>query len=182
MKQPLLPALPLLLLLLPAVLLGAGCVTQSARTVDDEVRSISSSLMCPVCPAETVDQSQVPLAKQMQEIVREKVQAGESRQEILDFFVERYGDQVLAAPPKRGFNLIAWVVPGIGLLAGGALVAYTVRRMRRPQRGEQTNPFVSAHNGEPDGELGPYLTQVDEDLRRLLGGPGLAAEGPPGRG
>ena len=90
-----------------------------------EAQSIDRSIMCPVCPAETIDQAQVPIARQMRQLVREKLAAGESRGEILKYFAERYGQDIVAFPPKSGLNLVAWVFPVVSvalLLAGGGLV------------------------------------------------------------
>ncbi|MBI2171449.1 MAG: cytochrome c-type biogenesis protein CcmH [Chloroflexi bacterium] len=159
---------PLLFLLSLTLLLG--CVTQSAPSLEEEAQRIDKSLMCPVCPGETIDQSQAALANQMQAIVREKLAAGETGQRILDFFVERYGEEVLAAPHKKGFSLFAWVIPGIGVLLGMGAVAAAVRKMKR--RGEVQSPAAMAMPaGETlEGELALYLAKVDEDLGRVLGG------------
>ncbi|MBI4197936.1 MAG: cytochrome c-type biogenesis protein CcmH [Chloroflexi bacterium] len=158
---------PLLFLLPLSFLLG--CVTQSAPSLEEEAQRIDKSLMCPVCPGETIDQSQAALANQMQAIVREKLAVGETRQEILDFFVERYGEGVLAAPHKKGFSVLAWVIPGIGVLLGMGAVAAAVRKMMR--RGEAQPPATMAMPaGEAlEGELAPYLAKVDEELGRVLG-------------
>jgi len=86
-----------------------------------EAQAIDRQIMCPVCPAETIDQAQVPLARQMKQIVRDQLSQGASQAEILEFFAQRYGPDILAAPPKSGFNLLAWVFPVVGM--AGALIA-----------------------------------------------------------
>jgi len=114
-----------------------------------EAQSIDRMLMCPICPGESIDQSQVELAKQMRQRVREMLAQGTTRQQVLDFFVERYGPTVLAAPPKSGLNLLAWVLPVAlvaAALAGGFLA---LRAMRR---------------GNPEPVLDPYLAAVDARL------------------
>ena len=131
------------------------------RAYDEaDAQAIDRMLMCPVCPAQTIDQTEVPLAKQMRAQVRELLADGATRQEVLAWFSapERYGPGVLAEPPRSGYNLIAWIVPGVvvaAALAGGLL---TLRAMRR--RGDD-NPSETA--GESD-ELQPYLAAVDRDL------------------
>ena len=125
-----------------------------------EAQAIDRMLMCPVCPAQTIDQTEVPLAKQMRAQVRELLAGGATRKEVLDWFAapERYGPGVLAEPPRSGYNLIAWVVPGVivvAALAGGLL---TLRAMRRRS---DDNPSETA--GEAD-DLQPYLAAVDRDL------------------
>ena len=72
--------------------------------------------MCPVCPAETLDQSQSELAKQMKSVIRIQLSEGKTDQEIIDYFIQRYGEEVLASPPKSGSTLIAWITPVIVLI------------------------------------------------------------------
>jgi cytochrome c-type biogenesis protein CcmH len=123
-----------------------------------EAQAIDRMIMCPVCPAESIDQAQVPLARQMRQIVRDMLAQGATREEILDFFAQRYGQDVLAAPPKSGLNLIAWIFPLAGVaaaLGAGALVlqAMSARRADGP---------ATAPPGEDD--LEPYLEMVDREL------------------
>ena len=138
-------------------LFAGGALAQSGYD-EAEAQAIDRMLMCPVCPAESIDQAQVTLAKQMRAQVRELLAAGATRDDVLDWFKERYGPGIVAEPPRSGFNLIAWIVPGvvvIAALAGGML---TLRAMRRRSGDGNT----SAAN-EPD-DLQPYLATVDRDL------------------
>ena len=125
-----------------------------------EAQAIDRMLMCPVCPAQTIDQTEVPLAKQMREQVRELLAEGATRKEVLDWFAapERYGPGVLAEPPRSGFYLIAWIVPGVVVVAGLAGGVLTLRAMRR--RADDNSPDTT---GEAD-DLQPYLAAVDRDL------------------
>ena len=114
-------------------------------------------LMCPVCPAETIDQAQVEYSKQMRRVVREMLAQGHSREEILDFFADRYGPQVLAAPPKSGLNLVAWIVPVVAVVAaiGGGLLVI------RSMAGRNNSPTEDEPLGE-DG-LEEYLEIIDRE-------------------
>lgn len=137
-----------------------------------KAQEIDRMLMCPVCPAQTIDQTEVPLAKQMRAQVRELLESGATREEVLAWFSapERYGPSVLAEPPRSGFYLIAWIVPGVvvvAALAGGLL---TLRAMR----GRRGNGDEAAETGDGDG-LQPYLAAVDRDL--ALDGRDSAGEG-----
>ena len=118
-------------------------------------------LMCPVCPAQTIDQTEVLLAKQMRAQVRELLASGATRKEVLAWFSapERYGPSVLAEPPRSGLYLIAWIVPGVVVVAAlaGGLLTLRAMRGRRADEGETAGP--------PDhDELQPYLAAVDRDL------------------
>ena len=179
---------PLLLVVL--LLLVGGCTSStssgplSLEELELKAQGIDKALMCPRCPRETIDQSQVALAKDMQAIVREKLAQGESREDILQYFVDAYGPSVLAEPPKRGFNLLVWVIPPVGLIMGGGILVMVVRGMRRPP---DEHDKEEEHLDET--ELEPYLSLVDRDIRRLTtggspdeGGSPLTPQEGPGEG
>ena len=134
---------------------GAGSYDEA------KAQEIDRMLMCPVCPAQTIDQTEVPLAKQMRAQVRELLESGATREEVLAWFSapERYGPSVLAEPPRSGFYLIAWIVPGVVVVAAlaGGLLTLRAMRGRRADDDEQPGP------GDTDG-LQPYLAAVDRDL------------------
>ena len=78
---------------------------------DNRAADLNKTIMCPVCPSETIDQSQNILAVQMRSIVEQKLEQGWSDEQIKNFFIERYGASVVSTPPKSGVDLIAWIVP-----------------------------------------------------------------------
>ncbi len=124
-------------------------------------QSIDGMLMCPVCPAETIDQAQVPIAKQMRRLVREKLAQGESREQILEYFAGVYGQDILAAPSKTGFNLVAWTVPVAGVLAALTAGFFVLRSMLgKPAHVVQ----VASGRHDAEEDLEPYLQAVDRDL------------------
>ena len=127
-----------------------------------EAQSIDRMLMCPVCPAESIDQAQVELARQMRLKVREMLAEGATRQEILDYFADRYGQNVLASPPKSGVNLLAWTLPVVLVIAalGGGIFVLKAMTNRN-----DASPGISDNGpGSDDGELEPYLEAVDRSL------------------
>ena len=133
---------------------------QALQYDEKEAQRIDRMLMCPVCPAETIDQAQVEYSKQMRRVVREMLAQGHSREEILDFFADRYGPQVLAAPPKSGLNLVAWIVPivaVIGFIGGGLLV---IRSMAGRNNGAAGNEPLE------EGGLEEYLEIIDRETSR----------------
>ena len=116
-------------LLLLCVVLPSVALAQDAE-LDRQTREVAGALMCPICQNLSAADSPSELAEQMRQVVRAKLAAGESREQILAYFVDRYGEEVLIDPPKRGFNLFIWVVPPL-LLVGFAVVLWrTVRRWR----------------------------------------------------
>ena len=148
----------------------AACGSGVPVSLEEQAQSIDRTLICPVCPGETIDQAQVELARQMRTVVREKLAEGMTRDEVLRFFVERYGESVLAAPPKEGFNLIAWIVPIVAVLIGVAAVVLVVRAMRA-----SSPPLARAESRSEEG-LEEYLAVVDMEIEGDRGG-----RRPPGR-
>jgi cytochrome c-type biogenesis protein CcmH len=107
----------------------------AVRVDDQQVYAIASELRCVVCQNLSVADSPSEMANQMRAIVRERLAAGETPAQVRQYFVERYGDWILLAPPRRGFTLLVWVAPAAAVLVGLVLTAVLVRRWtgrRRP--------------------------------------------------
>ncbi|HZE36273.1 MAG TPA: cytochrome c-type biogenesis protein CcmH [Candidatus Eisenbacteria bacterium] len=115
---------------LATLLLLAGAA--AAAPVDEKtVHDVAAQLRCVVCQSLSVADSPSETANQMRGIIRERLAAGESPAEVRAYFVEKYGEWILLAPPKSGFNLLVWVVPFVGLGLGLVLVAVVLRRWSR---------------------------------------------------
>ena len=144
-----------------------------ARPYDEaEAQAIDRQIMCPVCPAESIDQAQVPIARQMRQMVRDQLTQGANQAEILEFFAQRYGPDILASPPKSGFNLLAWVFPVVGMAA--ALIAvWLVIRSMAARRLVSPEPAGSSKPG-----LEPFLALVDAEIGLEPSTP-TSDEGPP---
>jgi cytochrome c-type biogenesis protein CcmH len=106
--------------------LGATTADQEAR-----VREIASQLRCPICQGLSVGDSPSELANEMRTLIREQLQQGKTSAEVLDYFAQRYGEWILLAPPKHGFNLVIWVLPFVLLPVGAAAVYVGARRWVR---------------------------------------------------
>ena len=99
---------------------------------ESRARALFKDLRCLVCQNQSIDDSNADLARDLRNIVRERVVAGDSDEEAVEFLVSRYGDWVLLKPPFKPGTLVLWLGPlGILLLAGGVTVAY-LRRQRLP--------------------------------------------------
>jgi cytochrome c-type biogenesis protein CcmH len=111
--------LALALVAVLAIIIASPAILAAEESVDQVAWEIARELRCPVCQNLSVADSSSELAGQMREIIRVKVAAGEPRDEILAYFVERYGEEVLAAPPAVGFAGLAWwgaaAIPLVGL-------------------------------------------------------------------
>ena len=97
--------------------------------LDRAVLEIARDLRCAVCQNQPVSESNADLAKDMRQIIREQLQAGKSRAQIMDYFVARYGDYVLMKPPTDRAGLPLWLAPPV-VLTMLALLAWIFLRKR----------------------------------------------------
>lgn len=97
--------------------------------LDRAVLEIARDLRCAVCQNQPVSESNADLAKDMRQIIREQLQAGKSRDEIVDYFVARYGDYVLMKAPTAGSGLLLWLAPPL-VVAVLVLLAWFFLRKR----------------------------------------------------
>src|SRR2546430_4970594 len=103
------------------VLVAAALLLAPAASASEQhptLNELENEVMCPVCNT-TLAQSNSDAAKSIEREIQAKIAAGRTKSEIKDFLVQQYGESILAAPPKHGFNLLAWVLPlaGIGVAA-----------------------------------------------------------------
>ena len=143
-----------------ALLLSACAVLGNSGVPDVERRAqrLNETLMCPVCPGESIDQSANPLAGQMRDIVYEKLDEGWTDRQIEDFFVERYGPSVLMQPPAEGFSMAAWIVPPVAFALAVASLLLTLRWMRMSAAKREDDP-------EEKSSREAYVTRLEETLR-----------------
>ena len=101
-----------------------------ADTLEDQVADISGELMCPVCEGQSVAESNAQLARDMRAIIKTKLLEGNTKEEIIDYFISSYGETILASPPPRGFSAILWLLPVLSVLIGGAIILRTIHAYR----------------------------------------------------
>lgn len=95
--------------------------------LEERARIISQDLKCVVCQNETIDESNASLAQDMRRLVRQRILAGDSNQDVLDYMVDRYGDFVLLRPRVTSQTVLLWFGPFALLLLGGFIVARYIR-------------------------------------------------------
>jgi cytochrome c-type biogenesis protein CcmH len=144
----------LALVALALALVALSASPAAAQGVDEQAHAIAKELRCPICQGLSVADSPTELARQMRAIIRDKLAQGESREAVIQYFVERYGEEVLMAPPARGLGLLAWLVPGIALLAGLAIVGLALRSWlrREPAALDEDDELLEVDGAEDDPE------------------------------
>jgi cytochrome c-type biogenesis protein CcmH len=120
--------------------LAAASPLAAAPVDENTVHEIGAQLRCVVCQSLSVADSPSETANQMRGIIRERLAAGDSPEQVKAYFVEKYGLWILLAPPREGFNLLVWVVPFAGLAAGLVLVVLLMRRWTRRAAGAGAEP------------------------------------------
>ena len=107
---------------------------QAAADADLDARTaaVASTLRCPVCQGESIQDSPAELAQQMRAIVRERLRAGETPEQIQAYFMARYGEWILLKPRRTGLNVVLYALP-VALVVGGLLlVVVLVKRWTAP--------------------------------------------------
>lgn len=148
----------MLLLLLVLIVTMIPSTSLAVETLSPETLEIANSLNCPICEGESVRDSHSQLAQQMRQVIQEKVDAGESRDQILAYFVDRYDVGILRDPPKSGFVLTLWWVP-VGVLLIGVLLLGTFLFQKRGR----TKPPAAGSGDTTSGSLGDPKLQRYED-------------------
>ena len=125
------------------------------------VREVASDLISQCGSGMVLADHDCGVARSMKASIQSQIDAGKTKQEILDYFVSAYGEGVLASPRKSGFGLTAWVTPLVVVAAGGMVVSALIWgwvRRRSALAEAAASPF-------PVEDLDPYEERVDEDLR-----------------
>jgi cytochrome c-type biogenesis protein CcmH len=141
-----------------ALLLFLVAPHASASERHPTLAELEAEIICPTCHT-TLDQSDSPIARRMKQFIAARIAAGDTKSEIRAKLVAQFGPAVLAAPPKHGFDLLAWLLPIVGILGGAAAVGLLAWRWSRAR-----DPSPAAIGPS----LGPELDRrVDEELRRF---------------
>jgi cytochrome c-type biogenesis protein CcmH len=150
-----------LLLALAALVLVAPALASERHPTLGE---LEGQLMCPICAGETLAQSDAPAAQRIKAYIQGRIAAGDTRSEIKRKLVGMWGKRILAAPPRHGFDLLAWALPLVGLLGGAGilgLLAWRWTRVREPEPAPQ-RWSLNGHPLDPDEER-----RLDEELARF---------------
>ncbi len=132
--QRLLSLLFLAVLALPLAVAPAGAVNPDEMLEDpaleQRARDLSLNLRCMVCQNQSIDDSNAPLARDLRILVRERLEAGDTDEEVIDFLVARYGEFVLLKPRMTTQTIVLWTAPVALLIAGLGLALLLFRRHR----------------------------------------------------
>lgn len=149
--------LAILLSLLLAFAFTILAAAQGPTPTDDDVNRIAKQLYCPVCESTPLDVCPTEACRQWRDLIRTMLADGKSEAEIKQYFVEQYGDRVLAEPPNR---LVAYLVPAIVILLGVLLLVRGFQMWLRPSPAESTPAAVETQPTDP------YIARLEEELKK----------------
>jgi cytochrome c-type biogenesis protein CcmH len=143
---------------------AAQDATPNAPT-DDQVNAIARQMYCPVCENTPLDVCPTQACAEWRELIRDKLAEGWSEAQIKSYFVEQFGDRVLATPPARGLNWLVYVIPPLAILVGAYLLYRAFRVWKQPAPAAQaaTPTEVQTSTGSDD----EYVRRLEEELRKL---------------
>lgn len=149
-----------------ALVLGSAPARATMQAADTShvidimaVNQVAGRLIAPCCWSETADAHRSEAAVQMRAQIRDALQRGLSAEQIMNSYVAEYGERVLATPRAEGFNYMAWIMPGVALVFGVALVGRFLRRNVEATSAPSLSPTKTPDN--------PYAERVERELREF---------------
>lgn len=139
----------LIVALATSALLGVSAAPAAAAE-QASLPDIEDEVMCPICGT-ILEASNSPQAEREREFIRAQIAQGKSKEEIQDALVVEYGPDVLAVPDSTGFDLVAWIVPIVGLLIAAGLLGFALWKIR----------------GKPADPVGPKVSADEADNARI---------------
>ena len=144
--------------IIPSLLISAViCLGADDKQIADKAREIENNLIAPCCWSQPVSEHYSEVAEQIRNEVRAMVAAGKSRDEIMDYYVSRYGERILATPRPKGFNALVYVLPWVALILGAWVVIALLKKLRSPAQAANPAP-------PPDAR---YASTIEKEIKDL---------------
>jgi cytochrome c-type biogenesis protein CcmH len=135
---------------------GAGALSEAE--MESRLKDLFNQFRCPTCQGLSVKDSEAGFSVQIRNKIKDMLQSGATDDEIRAYFVERFGEWILRSPPRQGFNLLLWFLPGLAMAAGLVFLFYKSRQWAKKQENEL----------QEDLPLSPEEEKILEaDLRRF---------------
>jgi cytochrome c-type biogenesis protein CcmH len=144
---------------LPANATNQSGNRQAGSPSDDQVNAIAKQLYCPVCENIPLDVCGTQACAQWRDLIREKLSQGWSEAQIKQYFVDQYGDRVLATPPARGLNWLVYLVPPVAIAAGVFILYRALKAWKQPAPQAASTPPAPEQTDE-------YVMRLEEELKK----------------
>jgi len=144
---------------------GLVFAQDTVPVTEDEVNEVARGLYCPVCENIPLDVCPTQACSQWRDLIREKLEAGWTKEQIKEYFATQYGDRVLPEPPKRGINWLVYILPPAMILGGAVLLFWIVKGIQSPKKALGSNK--AEFDGSSSGD--EYLARIEEELKNRKG-------------
>jgi cytochrome c-type biogenesis protein CcmH len=161
MKARILVVVTFLMLMLATAANMATAASGVDKKLEEKATSIEGQLMAPCCWSSTISQHYSETADEIRRDIRTMLGMGKSEREILDYYVSVYGERILASPSARGFNLLAWLLPGIFFTGCALFVLLLLRRWTA----SRTVKAEAGSSVEPIDES--YMRRLEKELKEF---------------
>jgi len=152
-----------LIMLITLIPISVGA--QGNEPTDDEINAIAKQLFCPVCENIPLDTCGTEACEQWRGVIRDKLAEGWTEDQIKTYFVDQYGDRVLAEPPARGFNWVIYIVPLVIFIIGGYIFVRGFQKWQLETSSSKRKKRIEKPIVKPSTS-DEYLSRVEEELRK----------------
>ncbi len=161
----------LIIMMAGLLLVGTGpAAAQSVKPTpsDDDVNRVARQMYCPVCENIPLDVCPTQACHDWRELIRQKLAAGWTDQQIKDYFAQQYGVRVLAEPPASGLNWLVYILPWVAFAVGVVIVWRALVSMRRKPSAAASGMTQDEAQNPKAGSNGddPYLRRLEEELKK----------------
>jgi cytochrome c-type biogenesis protein CcmH len=163
---------------------------RSDSVLDAETRAVASTLRCPACEDVSIEDSPADLARDMRQLVRQQLAAGQTPAQVRQYFVDRYGEWVLLSPRPTSRTVPLWILPVLAVAAGGAGLAVAIRRWTQAERPPATDAesilaaMAELERDRDEGKVSPHdfesIMRRDEAELASIGTPRPRTRNPRG--
>ena len=121
-----------LMAVVAVVALGIGTFgDRDERTIEEHVLDVAATIRCPQCESQSAKDSDTSAARAVRAEIRERIDDGQSDDEIRDYFASRFGDELLLTPPSSGVGALVWIIPVVATVIGAVGLGFAFRRWKR---------------------------------------------------
>jgi cytochrome c-type biogenesis protein CcmH len=128
---------------------------------DDQINEVARELYCPVCENISLDVCPTQACAQWRDLIREKLEAGWTPEEIKGYFATQYGDRVLPEPPKRGINWLVYILPPAMIVAGAFMLLWIIKGLR-----SQRIVTTVTENTITESSGDEFIARIEEELKK----------------
>ena len=150
-----------IVLLIGVVWLVTAISAAQPKSLDERTLEVARQIQCPVCNGESVADSPSLKASEMRAVIRQQLAEGRSEQQVLAYFSDVYGSDILESPPQQGFTSLIWIMPVLMLVAGIVAIVTLAREWQRQAR------VASAGNADGVAEITGDVTLSAEERQAL---------------